>query len=221
MDYHHRFADAPEIAIHLPLGKIVCVGQNYADHVKEMGAKPSGGEPMLFIKTAGCARPMEAGFSVPDRWGSCHFETEMSVLVGQRLHQASEAEALAAVVGVGLAYDLTLRELQSQLKAKGHPWEKAKGFDGSAPLSAFVRPPANLQDIDIRMTLNGVLTQDGNTRDMLTCVGPLLAYASQFFTFEPGDVLLTGTPAGVGPLLSGDRLVAELGTLLRVETSVR
>lgn len=227
MTYQHQFMQPNAAQAQLaatPLGKIVCVGQNYAEHIKEMGSKV-GSEPMLFIKTAGCARPMTAPFAVPTRWGSCHFETEMSVLIGSRLWNASPEQAMASVAGVGLAFDLTLRELQASLKAKGHPWEKAKGFDGSAPLSPFVAPPENLQNIGLRLTRNGVLTQDGNTRDMLTPVAELLAYASQFFCFEPGDVLLTGTPAGVGPLVSGDRLVAELiaesaASLLHIETTV-
>ncbi|MDN3637717.1 fumarylacetoacetate hydrolase family protein [Simiduia curdlanivorans] len=227
MTYQHRWAQpnsAGATAIPLPLGKIVCVGQNYADHIKEMGSKV-GTEPMLFIKTAGCARDMAKPFSVPRRWGSCHFETEMSVLIGTELKDATPEQALASVAGIGLAFDLTLRELQAALKQKGHPWEKAKGFDGSAPLSAFLAPPEDLQNIGLRLTRNGVVTQDGNTRDMLTPVAELLAYASQFFSFAPGDVLLTGTPAGVGPLEAGDELVAQLldsrgQSLLRVATQV-
>ncbi|BFM13408.1 fumarylacetoacetate hydrolase family protein [Simiduia litorea] len=227
MTYQHLWSQpnvAGQAAASLPLGKIICVGQNYADHIKEMGSNV-GTEPMLFIKTAGCARDMAKPFSVPTRWGCCHFETEMSVLIGARLQDASPAQGLASVVGIGLAFDLTLRELQAALKQKGHPWEKAKGFDGSAPLSAFVAPPEDLQNVGLRLTRNGVVTQDGNTRDMLTPVGELLAYASQFFTLEPGDVLLTGTPAGVGPLESGDELVAQLldgngASLLHIATQV-
>ena len=218
--YHHRFT--PGYAPELPATptKIVCVGQNYADHIAEMGSKVAP-EPMLFIKTLTCARHMEDGFSIPADFGSCHFETEMSVLIGARLSQATEAEARAAMVGVGLAFDLTLRDLQAELKSRGHPWEKAKGFDGSCPLSAFAPVPDNFQALALKLTRNGVVTQDGNTADMLTEVAPLLAYASRFFTLNPGDVLLTGTPAGVGPLASGDRLVAELGSVLHVQSHVR
>lgn len=222
MEYQHRLigpVDFSQRYGELRLGKIVCVGQNYADHIKEMNSTVSA-EPLLFIKTAICACPLEAGFRVPARWGSCHFETEMSVLIGARLDQASEAEAAQAVAGVGLALDLTLRELQAALKAKGHPWEKAKGFTGSAPLSAFVPPPADLQAVSLQLRQNGQLRQSGNTAHMLTPVTQLLAYASQFFVLEPGDVLLTGTPAGVGPLVSGDELEARLGDLLSVSTRV-
>ena len=212
MTYHHVFdpsATSGAKPCSLPLGKIVCVGQNYADHIREMGSNVAS-EPMLFIKTAGCARDMAKPFSVPRRWGSCHFETEMSVLIGSRMTEVTPEQALAGIIGVGLAFDLTLRELQATLKEKGHPWEKAKGFDGSAPLSAFIAPPDNLQNLGVRLMRNGQVTQNGSTADMLTPVAELLAYASQFFTFEPGDVLLTGTPAGVGPLEIGDQLQAEL-----------
>lgn len=218
--YQHRFATG--FAPNLPdrPSKIVCVGQNYADHIAEMGSKVAP-EPMLFIKTVSCARPMEQPFGIPTGFGQCHFETEMSVLVRARLSNATEAEARSAMVGVGLAFDLTLRDLQAELKSRGHPWEKAKGFDGSCPLSVFAPVPEDFQALDLCLTRNGVLTQNGNTAQMLTQVVPLLAYASRFFTFEPGDVLLTGTPAGVGPLASGDQLVAELGSFLRVQTQVQ
>lgn len=220
--YQHQFSGPAAFVDRLsglPVGKIVCVGQNYADHIAEMKSQAAP-EPMLFIKTAICACPMAAGFSVPSRWGSCHFETEMSVLIDQTLMDASVEQARNAIAAVGLAFDLTLRDLQAQFKAKGHPWEKAKGFTGSAPLSHFVPVPADLQNIDIRLHQNGELRQRGNTRAMLTPVAELLAYASQFFQLNPGDVLLTGTPAGVGPLAAGDQLVAELGGLLTVESQV-
>ena len=222
MVYQHRFtgpSDFQDQWQQLPVGKLVCVGQNYADHVQEMNSQVSA-EPMLFIKPTCSACSMEAGFTVPTQWGSCHFETEMSVLVGARLHRAAESQAHAAVAAIGLAFDLTLRELQSELKAKGHPWEKAKGFVGSAPLSHFVPAPADWQNLDVRLHQNGQLRQQGNTAQMLTPVTRLLAYASQFFVLEPGDVLLTGTPAGVGPLAMGDQLVAELGNLLTVKSRV-
>ncbi|UTA47818.1 fumarylacetoacetate hydrolase family protein [Simiduia sp. 21SJ11W-1] len=221
--YRHRFT-GPQAFVErlhtLPVGKILCVGQNYADHIAEMNSKRAP-EPMLFIKTAICACPMEAGFRVPTRWGSCHFETEMSVLIDRPLIEASLEDARSAIAAVGLAFDLTLRELQAQFKSQGHPWEKAKGFTGSAPLSHFVPPPPDVQNVDLRLYHNGQLRQQGNTRAMITPVAELLAYASQFFQLNPGDVLLTGTPAGVGPLAVGDQLVCELGDWLRVQSQVR
>lgn len=152
--------------------------------------------------------------------GEVHFETEMSILIGRRLQQATEAEAEAAIAGIGIGLDLTLRELQSRLKEKGHPWEKSKAFDGACPLSPFVTPDqvSDLQDVGVKLTVNGELRQQGNSALMLNRVLPLICHSSEFFTLEPGDVILTGTPAGVGPVEPGDQLTAELDGLLSVTT---
>lgn len=218
MPYQHRHADGTPCT--LPTGKIVCVGRNYAEHAKELN-NPVPAEPILFIKPSTAAAPMSEPVRVPQGRGACHFETEMAVLIGRPLKNASEADAKAAIAGLGLGLDLTLREVQDGLKAKGLPWEKAKAFDGACPLSAFVPPGrvANLQDVRIRLVVNGDTRQDGNTADMLTPVLPLLVYMSTYFTLEPGDVVMTGTPKGVGPLVAGDVLRVSLGDdLLVVET---
>lgn len=222
MSYQHHFSDGT--ASNLPLGKVVCVGRNYAEHAKELGnAVPA--EPILFIKPATAVVPMGEPVVVPRGFGACHFETEIAVLVGERLKDADEAQAAAAVHGIGVALDLTLRDVQDALKAKGLPWEKAKAFDGACPLSAFVRTEPGtdlgmmLSNLRVRLSVNGDVRQDGNSADMLTPVLPLLAYISRYFTLEPGDVVLTGTPRGVGPLQAGDRLHVVLGEdLLVVET---
>ena len=121
-----------------------------------------------------------------------------------------------------MALDLTLRELQSQLKQKGLPWDKAKAFDGACPTSAFVDRTrvTDLQDLPIRLTVNGDLRQQSSTAMMLTPVAQLIAYISGFFTLMLGDIVLTGTPAGVGPLAPGDQLLVELGDLIAVSTEV-
>ena len=219
MKYQHRFSDGTDAD--LPLGKVVCVGRNYADHAAELN-NPLPTVPMLFIKPGTAVVPMDEPFAIPADQGRVHFETEMSILIGRRLCRVDEAQAANGIAGIGLALDLTLRDVQDDLKRQGHPWEKAKGFDGACPLSAFVRPDqvSNLQDVQIRLRVNGETRQDGNSRFMLNPVLPLLSYISQYFTLEPGDVVLTGTPAGVGPILSGDRLEVELSDWLRVDTSV-
>lgn len=219
MKYQHRFIDGT--AAGLPLGKVVCVGRNYADHAAELN-NPIPTVPMLFIKPATSVVPMAEPFAIPVGQGRVHFETEMSVLIGSRLSKASEAEAAQAIAGIGLALDLTLRDLQDELKRQGHPWEKAKGFDGACPLSDFVMPDrvSSLQDVQIRLRVNGETRQDGNSRFMLNPVLALLSYISQYFTLEPGDVVLTGTPAGVGPIESGDQLEVELVGLLQVTSAV-
>ncbi|RVU31476.1 fumarylacetoacetate hydrolase family protein [Neptunomonas marina] len=220
MAFQHRFVD--EQASDLTLGKIVCVGRNFADHAKELN-NPIPSEPILFIKPASAAVAMEEEFSIPQDRGSVHFETEMAILIGETLSKASEQDAKAAIAGVGLGLDLTLRDVQSRLKEQGHPWERAKAFDGSCPLSAFIPPDAvsDLQDVGIRLTVNGETRQNGNSALMLNPVLGLISHISQYFTLEPGDVVLTGTPAGVGPIAAGDQLVVELVDLLRVATAVR
>jgi len=217
MTYQHRLDG---VLCNLPVGKVVCVGRNYAAHAKELN-NPVPTEPLLFMKPATAIVPMAGGFSIPANRGVCHFETEMSLLIGERLTDASETDSVAAIVGVGLGFDLTLRSLQDELKAKGQPWDKAKGFDGSCPLSDFVSPG----DLDwaqarLQMRRNGELQQQGCSADMITPVSQLLSYISQFFTLMPGDVVLTGTPAGVGPLVVGDKLEAQLEGCVAVRTIV-
>ncbi|PPC78018.1 fumarylacetoacetate hydrolase family protein [Pokkaliibacter plantistimulans] len=221
MAYAHRYVDG-ETLIH-PLGKVVCIGRNYAEHVRELNnAMPT--EPLLFIKPATAVVPMEEPFALPSHLSSdIHYETELAILIGATLKQADEAEAKAAIAGFGLALDLTLRDVQSKLKDKGQPWEKAKAFDGSCPLSRFVRADAvsDIQNLGLKLTINNEVRQDGTTADMINPVLSLLAYISQYFTLQPGDVVLTGTPEGVGQLHSGDQLVVTLDSLLQVETRVR
>lgn len=214
--YQHHWLDGS--AVTWPAGKVVCVGRNYAAHARELNnSVPT--EPILFLKPATAMATTAEPLPIPANKGAVHFETEMALLIGKPLTCASESEALAAIAGVGIGFDLTLRELQDQLKAKGYPWETAKAFDNSCPLSAFVpvasdqtnsTPTPDWANVDITMYCNAELRQQGNSRDMLTPVAQLLTHISTIFTLLPGDVIMTGTPAGVGPLHSGDQLTAQL-----------
>ena len=200
-----------------PLGKVVCVGRNYAEHAKELN-NPIPTEPILFIKPESSVVSMDDAFTIPE--SDCHYETEIAVLIGGTLCKATEQLASESIVGLGLALDLTKRSLQSKLKEKGHPWEKAKSFDGACPLSNFV-PRSEFSDLgSLRFTLdiNGERKQDGNSADMLTPIIPLLVHISQHFTLKPGDIVLTGTPKGVGELFKGDKLLLNLMDKLVLET---
>ncbi|GMG87807.1 fumarylacetoacetate hydrolase family protein [Biformimicrobium ophioploci] len=203
-------------------GKAVCVGRNYAEHARELD-NPVPAEPLLFIKPATAMVPMEGGFHLPRGRGSCHFETELSLLIGAPLTNAAVTEVAPAIAGLGLALDLTLRDLQAELKKNGHPWEKAKAFDGSCPVSPFVAldwlPDWN--NLSFAMQLNGEVRQQGNSSQMLTPLMELVSYVSSHFTLLPGDLVLTGTPAGVGPLHPGDRLALSLEDWLGVEAEAR
>lgn len=222
--YQHQWFDGSQMA--WQPGKVVCVGRNYADHARELN-NPVPTEPILFIKPATAMVAASAPFAIPADRGVVHFETEMALLIGKTLSDAGEEECLEAIAGVGLGFDITLRELQDQLKAKSHPWEVAKAFDGSCPLSAFtpLSEPLDWANIAIQMSCNGELRQDGNSEAMITPVARLLAYTSRIFTLQPGDVVMTGTPAGVGPLQAGDKLQASLSfqgqTLVELDTSVK
>lgn len=216
--YRHQFNNGQ--AFPHTLGKIVCVGRNYAEHAKELN-NPVPKRPLLFIKPATAAVPMHEPIVIPAGQGAVHHELEMAVLIGESLSNADEGQVLSAIAGLGLGLDLTLRDVQSQLKEKGQPWERAKAFDGSCPLSVFVAPGGrDVQHLELKLWRNGVLQQQGNTRDMLFSVKSLLAEISQSFTLLPGDVVMTGTPAGVGPLLRGDLLKLELAGLLQLEACV-
>lgn len=217
--YSHRFADGCRAP--WPPGKAVCVGRNYADHAAELN-NPVPDVPLLFIKPATAMVAFSGSLHLPRRFGSHHYETEMTLLIGKPLCCCTEEEAREAIAGVGVGLDLTLRELQNSLKAKGHPWERAKAFDGSCVLSGFAVPGSSVdfQNLDIRLWRNGALAQDGNTGQMLFPVLPLLCEISRSFTLLPGDVVMTGTPRGVGELQNGDTLAAELGTLVTANATV-
>nr|BFE92360.1 hypothetical protein GCM10020185_28960 [Pseudomonas brassicacearum subsp. brassicacearum] len=221
MSYQHQYVDGTRI--HFPVGKVVCIGRNYAEHAKELD-NPVPTEPLLFIKPGSCVVPLEGGFSIPADRGSVHYEAEIAVLIGKPLStKPSVEEVLDAISGFAPALDLTLRDKQAELKAKGLPWEVAKSFDGAAVLAPFVSSGtfADLTDIPVRLTINGEVRQDGNSSLMLNPIVPMIQYMAGCFSLQAGDVILTGTPAGVGPLNAGDELVLELPGASRFESSVR
>ncbi|MBS9403888.1 fumarylacetoacetate hydrolase family protein [Halomonas sp. TRM85114] len=219
MRFVPRFTDGQ--AFPEALGKIVCVGRNYADHARELD-NPVPSEPLLFIKPATTAVPLERPIDAPFSRGEVHYETELALLIGKELSDATSDEAERAIAGIGLALDLTLRDVQSRLKEKGHPWEIAKSFDGACPLSAFL-PLAqvpNWSAISFTLEVDGEPRQKGEGADMLFPVSTLVAEMSRHFTLQPGDVVLTGTPAGVGPLERGSRLRFTLTGGFEVNTRV-
>ncbi|MDX1705165.1 fumarylacetoacetate hydrolase family protein [Pseudidiomarina sp.] len=191
-------------------GKIVCVGRNYAAHAAELN-NPLPSQPLLFMKPATAVTWLPE-VRIPAGRGACHHELELAVRVGSRLRRAEVNDAMAAVSHYGLALDLTLRDVQDQLKAAGQPWERAKAFDGSCALSGWL-PAAAIdaeQPLQLQLVINGEIRQQGTTNDMLCSVAALLADISQQFTLLPGDVVLTGTPSGVGPLAADDELELKL-----------
>lgn len=205
----------------IPVGKIVCIGRNYAEHIKELGNQTPD-KPVIFIKPASALIPTGGTVVIPSYSDDCHHEIELAVLIGRTAKDVAPQGALDHVCGYAVALDLTLRDVQSAQKAKGLPWEIAKAFDSSCPLSDFVasnkvKDPQNLQ---LQLTVNGELRQDGNTRDMMRSIAELIAATSACFTLEEGDILLTGTPSGVGRIVSGDHLEASIEQVGDLKVSV-
>jgi len=205
---HHNLDGSP---LDLPVGKVVCIGRNYLEHIRELN-NVTPETPILFMKPSTSLVALDEPIHLPVGRGECHHEVELAVLVGRELQNADAETSRQAVAGYGIALDLTLRDLQNELKKKGHPWETAKAFDGSCPLSPFLAPEAlpDPQATDLALQINGQLRQRGNTQQMMVSLFELMAYISTHFTLQPGDVVLTGTPAGVGPLQSGDILMLSL-----------
>ena len=214
MNYQHHWLNGERI--NLPAGKSVCVGRNYAAHIRELN-NPSPDEPVLFIKPLTAMTDLRQPVRLPRGRGEVHHEVEVCLLIGDSLAGSDPSQA---VIAVGLGLDLTLRDVQSRQKERGLPWEVAKAFDGSCPLSGFVPigQIGRLDDLTFSLSVNGQLRQQGNTGQMLTRIPQLLGFISQHFSLLPGDIVMTGTPAGVGPLCPGDQLELALDPVLSVHT---
>src|SRR5512138_1435742 len=206
----------------LPIGKILCIGRNYVDHIKELGNETPAA-PVIFMKPATSVIGTGDEIVIPPYSNNCHHEAELALLIGTGGKNIPDDQALSHLAGYGVAIDLTLRDVQDDLKKKGLPWEIAKGFDTACPLSDFV-PAGTISDpqqLQIRLTVNGTLRQDGSTALMIHTVRQIISHISSIFTLEPGDIILTGTPAGVGPLVPGDRVCAEIAGVGSLTVTVR
>lgn len=191
--------------------KLICVGRNYAAHVEELkNERPAS--PVLFIKPDSAILPREQDFFIPEFSNEVHHEIELLVKIRKVGKHISPAFAHRYYDQITVGIDFTARDLQEELKAKGLPWEKAKGFDGAAVIGEWV-PKSRFEDLgNLRFSLekNGEPVQEGHTASMLWGIDELIAYCSTFFTLKKGDVLFTGTPAGVGRVASNDYLSGKL-----------
>lgn len=202
--------------------KLICIGRNYVDHAKEMNS-PLPENPVFFMKPDTCIIRNNQPFFYPDFTKELHYEIEFVVKLSRLGRNISEKFAHRYYNEVGLGVDFTARDLQQECKQKGLPWEISKAFDGSAPISRFV-PKAQfkrIENIDFWLEKNGELVQKGNTGNMIFHIDKLIAYASKFVTIRTGDLLFTGTPAGVGPVKIGDRLKGYLNGELMLDFFVR
>ncbi|MQZ32108.1 fumarylacetoacetate hydrolase family protein [Acinetobacter haemolyticus] len=194
--------------------KIVCVGRNYAEHAKELGnAVPD--RPILFMKPPSSLATLAQGVAWNQALGECHYECEICLQIAHPLSQETDKnKALEAIGAITLGLDLTLRDLQSELKNKGQPWERAKAFDGACILADWIEADeiGDLQELELVLMINGEQRQHGFSRDMLFDIGALLVEINQSFSLQAGDVIMTGTPAGVGALNPNDQLTMKLIT---------
>lgn len=187
--------------------KLICIGRNYAAHIAELdNERPT--EPVVFIKPDSAVLPKEQDFYIPEFSNEIHYEVEVLVKIKKVGKHINKKFAHKYYDEVGLGIDFTARDLQSKLKAEGLPWEKAKGFDGAAVIGKWIDKEKyeNLDNLGFSLLKNGEIVQNGHTSLMLWKIDELIAHVSTYFTLKKGDVIFTGTPAGVGRVTANDYL---------------
>ena len=210
-----------------PVRRIFCVARNYAAHAREMGADPQREAPFFFTKPADAVLPVKTGeigrFPYPLATREVHHEVELVVALGTGGVKLTSEAAQACIWGYAVGLDMTRRDLQAEAKSKGRPWDAAKAFDASAPISEILPAPGWVPaNGDIRLEVNGAVRQHGVLADMIWSIPEVIAYFSRFFRLQAGDLIFTGTPEGVGAVQVGDRLdatVAGIGRLVLVVTA--
>lgn len=186
--------------------KIFCIGRNYVDHAAEMNSKVPT-EPMIFMKPPTALLIKNRPFYYPSFSENIHYEAELVLKIGKNGRSVEEKFAASYIEGVALGIDFTARDIQARCKEKGHPWEIAKGFDKSAPISKVFPVPEKWEEgIAIELKKNGETVQSGNTKNLVFPFAKLISHISTYFTVQKGDYIFTGTPAGVGPVQIGDVL---------------
>ncbi len=206
---------------HLQVGKVLCVGQNYARHAAEMNA-PVPQAPIIFLKPpTAIIRPPQS-VQIPPMTSEVHHEVELVAMIGRQAKNIPVESSLDHVAAYAVGLDMTARDLQLGAKKKGDPWSVAKGFDTFAPLGELITASevGDPQEISMSLTVNGMIRQDGHTKDMIFSVAYLISYCSKIFTLERGDLLFTGTPEGVSQVHQGDRLLATSNQLPSLEVTI-
>lgn len=205
----------PGLKPELTVNSIFCIGRNYAKHAEELkNLVPE--KPMVFLKPVSALIFDGESIIIPEQSKEVHHEVELVVAIGKTGNNIPESQALSYIKGYGIGIDVTARDIQQVAKEKSHPWSVAKGFDTFAPLSRFIMSSEikDPQDLELKIEVNEEVRQHGNTCDMIFPVKTLISYLSTVFTLNPGDLIFTGTPEGVSPIKSGDRIKATLGDRL-------
>ncbi|MEO3417011.1 fumarylacetoacetate hydrolase family protein [Roseovarius sp. CAU 1744] len=226
-DFIFSAPEAPAVAIAghdqvFPVRRIFCVGRNYAAHAAEMGNEVDREAPFYFTKSAHALCPSGATIAYPPGTRDCHHEMEFVVAIGQPAFRMSEAEAPAAIWGFGCGIDLTRRDLQGAAKEKRRPWDLGKDFENAAVLAPLspVKDFGQIGAQEIRLEQNGRTVQRAVLSDMVWSVPEIIAHLSGYYHLLPGDLIYTGTPAGVGPVQSGDVLTGTVDGLTPVELTI-
>lgn len=209
--------------LRFPINRVYCVGQNYASHAKEMGKARA--EPFFFAKPRDAVVHSGATIAYPSKTKNFHYEIELVVAIGKGGSDIPVSQAMGHVYGVAVGIDLTRRDLQKAAKDGGKPWDMSKGFDNSAPCSAVVpivgnRLPEHFATRTIELAVNGVVKQKGKLGEMVWPVMDIVSFLSGFVELAAGDLIFTGTPEGVGPLVPGDRAVGTIDDIGSVEVLV-
>ena len=204
------------------VGKIVCVGRNYAEHAQELGNEIPE-KPVVFLKPASALIYSGDSIVYPSFSEEMHHEAELVILIGKTIKDADKTESANAIIGYGVGLDMTLRDIQSNLKKKGHPWTIAKGFDTSAVISDFVSVDDFKLTLDeeIILSVNSNVRQKAKLKKMIFSPVDIVSYISSLMTLEEGDLIYTGTPAGVGLVAKGDKIHAEITGLATLDCSVQ
>ena len=200
--------------------KIICVGRNYADHAKELG-NSAPKEPVIFCKPDSAILQPRNPFVIPPWTKEVHHELELIMRIGKVGKYIEPKYALSYVDSISVGIDFTARDIQSELKKAGLPWEKAKGFDGSAAIGRWIKGSPNKKNYEIQLFKNNDLVQKGNTRDFIFSIEELICHISQFFTLKSGDIIFTGTPSGVASVEAGDELICKLDGNSLLSLSIR
>jgi fumarylpyruvate hydrolase len=204
-----------------PIHRVYCVGRNYAEHVREMGGDTEREPPVFFTKPADAVMANDAAIPYPSRTSNLHHEIELVIAIGRGGRDIHKDRALEHVFGYAVGNDLTRRDLQAASKKNGLPWDTSKGFDCSAPLTA-IRPVSQGQVSKGRiwLSVNGLLRQESDIAEMIWSVPEVIAELSTLFALEPGDLIFTGTPSGVGALKRGDRIEGGIDGLEVLRNSI-
>lgn len=196
-----------------PVRRVFCIGRNYAAHAREMGSDPDRDPPFFFTKWAEAVVPSGTAIAYPPQTANYHYEAELVVAIGQSGFDIAPEDAGAHIFGYACGLDMTRRDLQNAAKEKGRPWDTGKNVEQSAPIGLIHATGELRTSGAISLTKNDEVKQTGDLSDMIWPVADVIAYVSRFYRLEPGDLIYTGTPEGVGPVVPGDRLVVSIAGL--------